>query len=375
MQFDLSGRAVLELVGDDEAVARYLRVQMDPFRPAEPTDIPPDVVLEHLGSDRERPLVEVQHAAEDDLVSATDGMRTYVVWDRRRCAVPDALEERPARFDYQPGFPIWRVFREAVRPALQVAMVARGAVAVHAASVEIDGRGIVIAGWSESGKTETALGFMEGGARFLSDKWTILGSDGEVSAFPIGVGIRRWVLRYLPTLRSSLTPAARAQFAAVGLAGLVLGPAGRRSAGSRPTGLAVDSARRAMALGDRASFSMRELRDAYGQSDDPTRRLPTGAVALLMNVPGSEIATEVVDPVWAATRLARSAAFERRSYFNLLQRAAFALPERPATKVERAIAAEETLLRSVLATTPLIAVRTPFPTDPRRVADAIARAL
>ena len=375
MRFDLSGRAVLELVGAEEPVARYVTGQMDPFPPGDASDPAPDLVLESSSGSLERTLVEVQHAADDDLVTATDGRRLFVEWDHRRCCVPDALEERPARFEYEPGFPVWRIFRQAVRPALQMSMVANGALAVHAASVEIEGGGLVVAGWSESGKTETALGLMESGARFLSDKWTILGADGEASAFPISVGIRRWVLRYLPTLRASLTPTARAQFAAVGVAGLLLEPAGRRSARGRSMGMAVDSARRAMALGDRAAFSVRDLRAVYGQSDDPTRRVPTRAVALLVNVPGEAITTQEADPAWASARLARSAAFERRAYFNLMQRAAYAVPSRPVTLVERAVAQEEELLRTVLSSVRLLAVRAPFPTDPRLVADAILRAL
>ena len=68
MRFDLSGRAVLELAGDDEPVAAYLRGQMDPFHPGEATEGPADVVLEPLRAGRERPLLELQNAAEDDLV-------------------------------------------------------------------------------------------------------------------------------------------------------------------------------------------------------------------------------------------------------------------------------------------------------------------
>ena len=57
---------------------------------------------------------------------------------------------------------------------LQLGHVARGAAVAHSAAVVLDGRAVLVAGWSESGKTETALALMEDGARFLSDKWTVL---------------------------------------------------------------------------------------------------------------------------------------------------------------------------------------------------------
>jgi hypothetical protein len=171
MQFDLSGRLVLESLDDDERVARYIRGQMAPFQPtvvpAAPR--PADLVLASSIDDMDA-ILEEQRPADDDLTTGTDGRRLYVLSKGRRCSIPDALDEAPIRFDYDPGFPLWRVFRTAVRPAMQVALAASGrGVAVHAATVTLDGGAIVVAGWSESGKTETALGLMERGASFLSD--------------------------------------------------------------------------------------------------------------------------------------------------------------------------------------------------------------
>src|SRR5204862_272952 len=83
-----------------------------------------------------------------------------------------------AIFAAEPGFPIARAFGRVVRPTLQLAMLARGGAAVHSAAVELDGKAVLVAGWSESGKTETALALVEEGARFLSDKWTFVAEDG-----------------------------------------------------------------------------------------------------------------------------------------------------------------------------------------------------
>jgi serine kinase of HPr protein (carbohydrate metabolism regulator) len=57
---------------------------------------------------------------------------------------------------------------------MHLGLMRRDAVAVHSAAVEMDGQAVLIAGWSESGKTETALALMEAGARFVSDKRTVL---------------------------------------------------------------------------------------------------------------------------------------------------------------------------------------------------------
>jgi len=376
MHIDFSGRGTVALTSPDAAASRYLSSAFSPFplRPGVPADslvaltpVPPGTI----------DIGELQRAADDDLVTGSDGRQAYVLWDGRACSIPDATAGRPATFVYELGFPIWRVFRSAVRPAVQVALAAEGrAVAMHAASVVLDGGGIVVAGWSESGKTETALGLMERGASFLSDKWTLLGPDREISAFPISIGVRRWVLDYLPTLRRTVTRRSRVQFAAAGAASVVLGPLGRRPSPTRSRGMVTDLARRTGSMGDRAAFDVEELRSAYADTSDVTRRVPTRAVCLLITTPdGSPPRVVPMDAAVAAERLARTAGYERRNYFALRQRAAYVLPDQPVTIAERAIEADAVALREVLEDVTVLAVHAPFPTDPGLVADAILRAL
>ncbi len=242
---------------------------------------------------------------------------------------------------------------------------------MHGTAVELDGAGLIVAGWSESGKTETALALMEAGARFLSDKWTVLGPDGTMSAFPVSVGVRRWVLPHLPRLRASLPVRSRAQLGAAAVADVSSRPLRTRARG-RLTGLAADAASHAVGLAGRTALSPSELRAAYGQEDDPARHVPVRCVALLTTVEGDDIAVTEADPDWAAMRLARSAAYERRPWFALQERARYAAPERPAEGPEEVIERERDLLRPALSEMRLVSVEAPFPVDPRRVADAVS---
>ena len=367
--YDLAGRVTLAVAdGVDEATARFVARQMDPFA-AGPQPAAPDVLIE-AGAPPE--VVEITNPANDGLVTASDGSDLYVGVGDGWCRVPGGNGAAPLRFALSGGFPLWRVFGGAVRPALQIALLSRRAVAVHSAAVELDGGGIVVAGWSESGKTETALALMEGGAGFLSDKWTVWGEDGTLSAFPINVGIRRWVLPDLPRLRASLTRSARAQFAAAGVADRASRPLRGRSRGGRLAGLASEAMDRAVMLADRAALTPTELRAAYGQRDDPARRVPVRCVVLLANVASDEISVQEADPATAAARLARSGAYERRTWFELRERARYALPDRPAGPgSEEIVELERAILEPLLSGTRVLTVRAPFPTDPRRVAAAI----
>jgi hypothetical protein len=248
------------------------------------------------------------------------------------------------------------------------------AACMHAASVEVAEGAVLIAGWSESGKTETALALLEAGARFQSDKWTVVSADGTASAFPIDVGVRGWALRYLPTLRAALPASARRQLQATRFAAAISGYFLRRSPEGRLGQTLVAALRRALALGDRAPVSPSQLRTAYGQDDDPGRPLPLRAVVFLTTDAGDRLVVRPADARRTAGRLARSAAYERRPYFALVERAMFSLPEIPRQDLATAtIEREEGLLGGVLEGTQVLEAQAPFPIDPRRIADAVQR--
>jgi hypothetical protein len=369
VQFEIGHGVSLRLVGGDERTARALRAALDPYNPTL-SDLPPDVTIEPLS---EEPVaLELQNAAGDGLVTAWDGTAVFVQAAMRWCRVPLPALTGPFVFAYQPGFPLARVFNPFVRPALQIAASARGVIAVHGAAVVADGRGVVLAGWSESGKTETALAFMEEGATFLSDKWTLVASDATISCFPISVGVRRWMLRYAPTLRTSLPAPARLQLRLAGVAAALNGrPARERLLRGRIGGLTGDALDRIVALAERAAISPTALSATYGDPP-PAEPATLEALVLLTTIPGVLPSAEIADPAWAARRLARSATYERRRYLDLHRRVRYAQGEPRTGDVEAEIEdREERHLHHVLQRVRVIEARAPFPCDPRRIVDAV----
>jgi hypothetical protein len=369
--YSLAGRVMLAAdAGLDERARASVAAELDPFS-ALPADGPPDVEL-MPAADRPPAVTDLQNAAGDTTVTAWDGERLQLRLGDHWCRLPDLSDPGALKFELQAGFPLARAFGPILRPALQLALLRRGFATVHGTAVELDGAGLIVAGWSESGKTETALALMEDGARFLSDKWTVVGEDGTMSAFPVAVGVRRWVLPHLPRLRAALPARSRAQLGAAAVADVASRPVRKRPRG-RVTGLAADTLSHAVGLADRASLSPSEVRAAYGQEDDPGRHVPVRCVAMLTTVEGDRIAVRETRPDWAAARLARSAAYERRPWFALQERARYAAPEEPAGEgPEEVIERERDLLRPVLSATRLVSVEAPFPVDPRRVAEALA---
>jgi hypothetical protein len=369
-QFAIGGILTVEHADDDPATRALVARELDPFvgthRAASA-----DLVLERARWQRRPELIDIHGLAADGVLSASDGRQVYGLLDGRLATIPDPWRDPSPSIVYEPGFPLRRLFPSLLRPSMQVLLARREVASIHAASVDIEGSAILVAGWSESGKTETALALMEGGAGFLSDKWTLLSADGRAAAFPINVGVRRWVLEYLPTLRGALPRGSSMQFLASAAARRVLSPITRAPLRGRVGGLMRDAAGQAVALADRVGLTPSELRAAYDQRDDAARRIPMRMLVLLTTVPdGRKSAIRDVSLDWAIERLVRAAVFERRPFSAWLDRVAYAAPDR-STEAAAWPDLDRDVLQRVLGSAQLVHIDAPFPTDPRRVADLI----
>jgi hypothetical protein len=369
--FDIARRVTLDVVGADPATERFVTAQMDPYLPGSASERRAGVLIEYAEDGAASQLTELVNPANDGTTTASTASRHCIVVAGRVCALP-TTGATSAHFVLDPGFPLSSVFRGAIRPALQLALLDADAVAIHAACVAMDGAAIAVAGWSESGKTETGLALMELGGRFVSDKWTVVGGDATAGTFPINVGVRRWVLDSLPRLRKALPRVARVQLGCAGVAAAVTRPVRGPGAKGRLGRMVTTTIDRGIALADRAALTPTQIAAAYGQEMDPDESPPLGTVVLLSTVPGTAITVDEVDAGWAARRLARSAAYERRGYFELFERSRFATADEQATSFRLAVEQrEEAFLAGVLAGVKLLRVRAPFPADPRPIATAI----
>jgi hypothetical protein len=380
MDFDLAGHVRLAVRFDDRSVLDAIAAEMDPYAPGSPGDreggVPaPAVVLTAIEPGTPAPA-ELQLAAGDGFVTGSTGKDLYLLAGRSRARVPDAAAEEPAVVAFDRGFPVRQLFRHLVRPALQLRALAGGSLACHAAAVDWNGSAILVAGWSESGKTETALALAEAGGRFVSDKWTFLamdppGQDGaslHATPFPIGVGVRRWALQYLPHLRGAMPARTRLHVTAAGTAATISGPFRRREGLRGAAERVRERTERVVALADRVALAPSEIAAAYGHP--PVHgRIRVGLVVVLRTVPGPGVRAEDGDIARLSRRLAASAVTERQGYFALRQRATFAIGSQ--VEVHALAMGEAARLQELLAGVPVVEVSAPFPTDPRAVVDAL----
>ena len=310
-----------------------------------------DPVVEHLGD------------AGDGLHTSWDGRGLRLEHEGAACRLRFDDPAAAALLQLEPGFPWWRAWAGVARPLLSIPIAARGAVVAHASAVTLDGRGIAIAGWAESGKTEVALALCERGARFVSDKWTALATDGTLHAMPVAAGLRAWTVPHLPQLRRSLSAAQRTRAAAGRTVSRAVERAGGR-AGGRAATAAVGAARGAAGLAGRVSLSPAELRDA---GDSPWAELE---LLVLLRASAGAPAVRELDREQACRRLLTTTAYEQRPLDELDARARYCGGAGIAGYGELR-AREEQLLGEVLAGCRVVELAAPFPADPMPAADAV----
>lgn len=345
---------------DYEQVARSLQ----PYEPADAGGGEPDVLAERLDGPLGGEISEQLGDTGDGLRTCWDGRGLRLMHGTAGCRLRFAAGG-PAHVELEPGFPWWRAWSHAVRPLLSIPIAARGAAVVHASAVALDGAGIAIAGWSESGKTEVALALRERGADFVSDKWTALGADGTLHAMPIPAGLRAWTVPHLPQLRGGLGIAQRTRAAGGrALSGVVERLGGR--ARSPVASAAFGAAGSAAGLASRVSLGPAALRRDGAPA--PVRA-GLSAVVVLRAIDGAPAAREL-DPQTACERLLTTTAYERGMLARLDARARYSGGDGIAG-LDGLRAQEEAVLDEVLRSCRVVELAAPFPADPRPAADAL----
>jgi len=71
---------------------------------------------------------------------------------------------------------------------------------LHASAVSYHGKGLLFTGWGGIGKTSIMLHFIEEGAKFLSNDWSIIDKNGKIYAFPYCILLTRYNLVEFPNL-------------------------------------------------------------------------------------------------------------------------------------------------------------------------------
>jgi hypothetical protein len=368
VDYDIHGVLGLRLIDPTPSLARLVARQLDPWRPG-PLASEPDVSIASLQTIPARGSHYRLGDAGDSQECEFSDSEFILRKGTMAISLPFASVGSGCVIGWSGRSGMRRLLIDYVRPALQISLLPKDRLALHSAAVAYEGKGILLAGWAESGKTEAMLGFLQAGAAFVSDKWTIVDGDGStIRHFPTPITVRNWMIDLIPGLQDRLKGMELLRARAAGLATSVL----RVEALSRAP--LTTGAKGLAELAGRVSVTPSQLLGTNtdgGSQWHATPSAPLECLFLLVTSGEDRIAVREADVPEVASRLADCAAYERRAFFGLYQRFRYAFPGRRNRLIEEAREAESRTLAKALESKRVFVVEAPFPFDPSALHRAI----
>jgi hypothetical protein len=371
VDYDIQGLLGLRLRSPADALARAAARQLDPLRPAA-LGREPDVVVSHVDGDASGIHGYRLGDAGDSQLCEFDDEQFALVYRGNVMALPFDRVGAGCEIRCTRDTGMRKLLIEYVRPALQLSLLPKGALALHSAAASFNGKGVLFAGWAESGKTEAMLGFQQAGASFVSDKWTIVAGDGSsVYNFPTPITVRDWMIDLIPGLKGRLTRTGLLRARAAGAAATVL-----KSGGALKRVPGVSEIKGLADLAGRVSVTHNQLfgngsNGSGGWQSAPSAPLETVFFLLTGNSPTIQV--RPADAAEVAGRLADCAHYERRSFFGLYERFRYAFPGRRNPLIENARDSEAEMLTAALSSKHVYAVEAPFPFNPTTLHEALSQ--
>lgn len=252
-------------------------------------------------------------------------------------------------------------------PILNLTVLARGVLPLHASAFVHRGTGVVATGWSKGGKTEALLAFAARGAEYVGDEWVYVTADGSrVHGIPEPIRIWGWHLRQLPQYEALVSRADRTRLRAIEL---FLGSerALRRvRAGRGPAGALT----RLTPLLSRQLFVDIEPERLFGRVG--TQAAAFDRLFFLVSSDAPDIAVEPVDPLDVAERMVFSLQHERLDFAATYLKYRFAFPAASNPFVEQLEEIQRKALARAFADKPAFVVHHPYPCSLGSLFDAMS---
>jgi hypothetical protein len=348
--FDLHGVVGIRLIDASAAEIRAVSRQLGPIQA--PLDRTPDITIRFVDRIPTRgPLCILgQHEAgfTDDaffvLHHKHRSVRVKIPFDQigGPCEI---LCERPL-----PAVPL-------LVPIINLTALAKGFLPLHAAAFRHRGEGVLVAGWSKGGKTETLLGFLAQGAEYIGDEWVYL-DVARRRMFGIPEPMRLWEchLADLPQARQRLSARQKWRLRVLkSCASAIawLAGDGKPLESIAPARKSLDLLRRQLHV-DIAPHRL--VGGRLGAMQGRVDRL-----LFVLSHDSPETVVRPIDSAEVAERMAASLAYEEGNFLAHYRMAQFVFPSLANRRIDEAPARRRELLSRMLADVPAHAVYHPYP--------------
>jgi hypothetical protein len=354
VDFDLHGLAGIRLLGASPHEIAAVARQLGPIQ--RPLTREPDIVIRFV--DRLAPSSRVRYLGVDEAGFTDDAFLVLRSKHKVRAKVQIPFEQIGGRCEIvcERGLPAVPL----LIPILNLTVLGKGALPLHASAFNYRGQGILTTGWSKGGKTETLLAFMSRGAEYIGDEWVYITADGaRMHGIPEPIRVWDWHLEDLPRYRELVGRGDKARLQAIKLAQLA-GQVMPRKVGGR-----------VMPLLKRQLFVDVHPKKLFGSGFGAM----AGALDKVFFVASHETSDVVAQPIDAqevARRMVFSLQYERLPFMAFYMMFKFAFPERSNPLIEGAEERQREVLLRVLNGKPAYSVYHPYPVSIPVLFDAIS---
>lgn len=246
-------------------------------------------------------------------------------------------------------------------PIVNLTLLSKGVVPVHASAFTADGRGTLVTGWAKGGKTEVLLSFADHGATYVGDEWVFVTADGRrMAGLPEPMRVWDWQLAQVPRLRDRIGLARRVRLGAAATAARTLTAVGRLPAVGRSA--PGDAARRLGAIAENQR-SLQVPPERVFDGRVAVGLTPLDRVILIESTMDPDPLVAPIESSLVAKRTASTIVHELLDLEALYRTFRYAFPERPNPFIESLPATLEERLTAAFLETPCLLVRHPYPPD------------
>lgn len=231
---------------------------------------------------------------------------------------------------------------------VNLAVLRKGGLALHASAWEDDGTATVATGWSKGGKSEALLAFCSRGARYVGDEWLHLHPDLLVSGIEEPIRVWDWYFDQVPQGRSRLSARDRRRLTVLRAAARTIDVAGR----SARLGTAIR--RQRFVDVDPSVIAL------HHRVVEP---VPLGRIFLMTSAEQRATTVHPLSGHEIAERMAGSLSFERAPLRGLVDAYRYAFPRRVTRALDDVDELERERLHALLDDLDAAEVRHPYPAD------------
>ena len=244
-------------------------------------------------------------------------------------------------------------------PILNLTVLSKGALPLHASAFNYNGKGILTTGWSKGGKTEMLLAFAANGAEYIGDEWVYLSSDGQhMYGIPEPIRVWYWHLQQMSYYRGKVSNSDLARLHALKILAksLDLIESSKILRRSR----LLKFTRRINALVKKQLHLDLPPEKLFGKRVGTTKGNPD-KVFFVGNHDRPQITVQPVNPQEIVERMVFSLQEERREFFSYYRKFRFAFPEVSNSLIDQAEEIQRKILAKVMAGKEAYSVYHPYP--------------